>query len=856
MADNIQTLATLNPAEILAKLDSSEQGLTVSEAKRRQALYGPNEIVQKPYRSVILEAISHSTNPLVAILLFAALISGFTGNMVSATIIITMIVISIGLDYFQTHRSLIAIKRLQEQIATTAQALRDGQWVEIPCRELVPGDIIHLVAGDMVTADALLLKAKDVHVHQAALTGESMPVEKEATTVSVLKNPAETINAVFSGSSLISGTATAVIVNTGRNTLFGHITESLTKAPPRTEFEKGIVRFGVFIMKTVSLLVIFVFLVNVYLKRTLLESLLFSVALAVGLTPELLPMITTVTLATSAVRMSKKKVIVKNLSAIQNFGSIDILCSDKTGTLTSGEMVLEQHIDPLGKKSEYVMLLAYLNSLFATEITSSFNVAVLKKVGINPLDTAILNHDHPDIQPYKKIDEIPFDFERRRSSVVVDKNGTHLLITKGAPEHVLNLCTNYDVEGKNHLIDDEMRKQCKADFEALSHQGYRVLAVAYRKIITQSTYNASDEKELVLAGFLAFIDPPLSDAPEMIKTLQREGVTIKIITGDNDLVARHVCKQVGLNPDRILVGDELEHLTDSALGEIAEQTEVFARIFPAQKQRIIEVLRSRGHVVGYIGDGINDAPSLHIADVGISVAGAVDVAREAADIILLKRHLSVLLNGILEGRKSFGNVMKYLMMGTSSNFGNMLSMAGAVLFLPFLPMLPTQILLNNLLYDISQITIPTDNVDRSFTHKPKHWNINIIRKFMFYIGPISSVFDFLTFFVMLKIFAATEALFQTGWFVESLATQTLVIFIIRTAKNPWKSKPSLPLATMVIIIVLIGILLPYSPVAKFLGFVPLPAAYFVFLVTATCFYLFLVQVIKKRLMWQWLERNN
>lgn len=852
----LQALITLDTEQVLLKLNSSEQGLTNIEAKKRCMLFGANETIQKLYRSVIMEAISHSTNPLVAILLIAAFISAFTGSIANAAIIITMVIISIGLDYYQSHRSLVTMRRLQEQIATMANVLRDGLWTKIPCRELVSGDVIRLVAGDMVPADSLLLKAKDVHVQQAALTGESLPVEKEVIHLSIVpKNLTEAINTIFSGSSIISGTATAIIVSTGKNSLFGQISESLTKITPRTEFEKGIISFGIFITKTIIFLAIFVFSANIYFQRPLLESLLFAVALAVGLTPELLPMITTVTLATGAVHMAKKKVIVKNLAAIQNFGSIDILCSDKTGTLTSGEMVLEHCIDSWGEKSEYVMLLAYLNSLFVTEITSPFNEAVLKKTEINPLDRAILKHDHPDVQSYIKIDEIPFDFERRRSSVVVDKNGKHILIAKGAPEYVVKVCTQYHRENKSYSLDDAMRKQIDLNFQTLSQQGYRVLAVAYRNMQTKLGYHASDEKDLIFVGFLAFVDPPLKDIPDVIRELRHEGVKIKVITGDNDLVARYVCKQIGLDTSRILIGDELERITDSELGQLAEQIEVFARISPMQKQRIISVLRSCGHVVGYLGDGINDAPSLRSSDVGISVAGAVDVAREAADVILLERHLRVLLNGLIEGRKSFGNVMKYLMMGTSSNFGNMLSMAGAVLFLPFLPMLPTQILLNNLLYDISQIAIPTDNVDRSFILKPRHWNIDIIRKFMFYIGPISSIFDFLTFFVMLKIFAATESLFQTGWFVESLATQTLVIFIIRTAKNPWSSKPSLPLTTMVFAVIIIGIILPFIPAGKFWGFVPLPVTYFVFLLTATISYLALVEIIKGRLMWRWLERG-
>ena len=855
MDTNLQSLATLPKEQVLSKLETSEKGLSIDEVKQRQKVFGKNTIIAKKRRGVFFEAISHAANPLVAILIIAALISGLTGNLVSAIIINTIIFISIVLDYFQSHKALVAVKKLQEQIAATATVLRNNNWIEVLCDDLVPGDIIRLSAGDMIPADCILLTSKDVHVQQSALTGESLPVEKEAVVIKqVSNNMPEAINCVFSGSSIISGKATAVVVATGHDTLFGNIAESLSKAPSRTEFEKGIIRFGTFIMKVIFLLVIFVLAFNIYLHRPLLESILFAIALAVGLTPELLPMITTVTLAAGAVHMAKKNVIVKNLSAIQNFGSIDILCSDKTGTLTSGEMTLDKVIDSVGNNSEYVMLFGYLTSLFGTEISNPFNSAVLKKANLNPLDIAILKHNHPDVQSYNKIDEIPFDFVRRRSSVVVDKSGEHVLIAKGAPEHIFKICTHFDDNGDSKLIDDPGRNTINSIFESLSGQGYRVLAVAYRKIIPQPSYRVCDGKDMVLLGFLAFNDPPLADASELIKKLKFEGVSVKILTGDNDLVARHVCEQVGLDASNIIIGDNLEHIDDQALAQIAERTSVFARVAPAQKLRIITALRTRGHVVGYIGDGINDAPSLHSADVGISVANAVDIAREAADIILLKRHLQVLLNGILEGRKSFGNVMKYLMMGTSSNFGNMLSMTGAVLFIPFLPMLPTQILLNNLLYDISQVSIPTDNVDSSFIRKPRHWDIDIIRKFMIYIGPISSIFDFLTFYVMLRVFAATEPLFQTGWFVESLATQTLVIFVIRTAKNPWKSKPSLPLMFTVFTIVAIGILLPFSPLAKFWSFVPLPPAYFVFLTAATIAYLFLVEILKNKLMWHWLKK--
>lgn len=849
----MEPILKLSPTAACAALHSSAQGLTSAEAALRHKQNGYNEISKAHERGAFLSSIYRATNPLVAILLIAAAVSAFTQNEVNAIIIVTMVIMSVVLDFYQTHRSMLAAKRLQAQVATRAMVLRDGQWIQVPLRELVPGDIIQLEAGDLVPADALLLESKDLHVQQAALTGESLPTEKEASnTGSQATTPAEASNAVFLGSSIVSGDATALVFAIGRETQVGQIALSLSRTSPPTDFDKGISRFGFLIMKTVVFLVLFTFIVCILMRHNALEALLFSVALAVGLTPEFLPMITTVTLATAAVRMSHKKVIVKNLASIQNFGSIDTLCCDKTGTLTRGEMTLEQHVDPLGTDSDAVLLLGYLNSLFETGIKNPINTALLTPSRANPLDIAILKHDHPDVKSYRKIDEIPFDFERRRASVVVEKSGVKTLITKGAPEQIMKICTYYEINGQSQVLSEDIFAKCQALFNHYSTQGYRVIAVAYRVVPEQSAYRVDEEHDLVLAGFLCFIDPPLEDAGAMIQSLQTAGVIIKIISGDNELVANHVCRAVGLDPGKIILGEQVDHMTDTALGQVAEQARIFARVTPGQKQRIILALRARGHVVGYIGDGINDAPSLHSADVGISVANAVDVAREAADIILLENHLDVLLNGIIEGRKSFGNVMKYLMMGTSSNFGNMLSMALSLAFLPFLPMLPAQILLNNLLYDIAQVTIPTDHVDSSFTQKPKHWNIDIIKRFMFYIGPISSLFDFLTFFVMLKVFHATESLFQTGWFVESLATQTLVIFIIRTAKNPFKSRPSLPLTLTVFAVVVFSIWLPFSPLASYLGFVPLPFAYFLFLTGATLSYLFLVQIIKNKLMWRWL----
>jgi P-type Mg2+ transporter len=825
------TLATL-----YEKMESSERGLTTQEARDRLEKFGPNEPTSVRRTAAIRPLLVFLVNPLVVILLIASLVSAALGEVINASIVIAMVLMSVALNFVQTYRSHRAVERLRAGVALTSTVLRDGAWVELPRHELVPGDVIRLVAGDLVPADARLIQTVGLHVQQSALTGESMPVEKDMQDTPLIpQNHAEASNMVFLGTSVVSGTATALIVLTGRATAFGDIAARLAARPPETEFERGIRSFGFLIMRVVFFLVLFVFLVSIALKHPPFESLLFAVALAVGLTPEFLPMITTVTLAQGASHMAKRKVIIKNLAAIQNFGSMDILCSDKTGTLTSGNMVLNQYLDPLGNPSERVLFFAYLNSFHETGIKS-------------PLDTAILEHNHLDIQAYSKLSEIPFDFERRRLSVVVETGGKSLLITKGAPESILGVCSSSEVDGQIKPFDTEARAHCETIFQVLSAQGFRMLAVAYCLVPVQETYTIADEKNMLFMGFLTFYDPPLEDAGEMLDELRRDGVEVKILTGDNELVTRYVCEQVGLSTDRIVLGDELDRMGDTALTHVAEQVNVFARVSPAQKNRIILALKRRSHVVGFLGDGINDAPSLHAADAGISVATAVDVAKDAAEIILLERSLRVLHNGIIEGRKAFGNVMKYLLMGTSSNFGNMFSMAGASLFLPFLPMLPTQILLNNFLYDLSQVTIPTDNVDSTYIIKPHRWDIRLIRDFMIYIGPISSIFDFLTFFIMLWVFHASQELFHTGWFVESLSTQTLVLFVIRTAGNPLRSRPSLPLTITTILIVCIGIILPYTPLAGPLGFTPLPGLFFLFLAAMIITYLLLVEVVKRWLM--------
>ena len=769
-----------------------------------------------------------------------------------------MVLLGVTIIFIQTYHSQRAVERLRKSVAPTATVLRDGVWNELPRSEIVPGDVIRLVAGDLVPADARLIECEHLHVQESALTGESFPVEKRA----VADQPAGAADTgtVYLGTSVVSGTATALVTATGPQTAFGDIAKRLAARPPETEFDRGTYQFGLFIMRTVLFLVLFVFLVNAVFKRDAFESLLFAIALAVGLTPEFLPMITSVTLAQGAVHMARKKVIVKNLATMQNFGSIDVLCSDKTGTLTSGELELSHHVDAFGSASEQTFRYVYINSILQTGIqnpvdeslrqkrarpaTSTANSAEIR----DPLDLAILSHDHPDVHAYKKVREIPFDFERRMLSVVAENGGGRLLITKGAPESVLARSVAYELDGSQHDMDDAARSRCENTYLGYCAEGFRVLGVAYRAVPIQETYETSDERDLVFVGFATFFDPPLEEAGAALQSLHGDGVRVKILTGDNAIVAKYICEKVGLHVGRIVEGDELDRMNDAAVAHLAEKTTVFARVSPMQKNRIILALKSRKHAVGYLGDGINDAPSLHTADVGISVSTAVDIAKDAASIILLERSLKVLHEGIIEGRKAFGNVMKYLLMGTSSNFGNMFSMAAASLFLPFLPMLPTQILLNNFLYDLAQVTIPTDNVDPSFIRKPRHWDIRLIRHFMIFIGPISSVYDFLTFYILLVVFKSGEALFHTGWFVESLATQTLVLFIIRTAGNPFRSRPSIALATTTILVVIVGLLIPFTPLSATLGFVPLPRLYFGFLAVATLTYLASIEVVKRRLM--------
>ena len=818
-------------------------GLSSSEARERLTGFGPNLFRERQRKSLLRQYLSRFRNPLVVILLIASAVSAFTGEVANFLIIGVIVLLSVMLDFVQEYRANSAAERLKQSVSLRALVMRDGQPVSIPVKEVVPGDVVLLSAGDLVPADGRVLEARDFFVMQALLTGESYPVEKRpgtlAETASELQ---EATNALFMGSTAISGSARMMVVKTGAATAIGEIADSLALPAEPTAFEQGTRHFGMLIMRLTVLMVMFVLLVNAFFHKPWLESFLFAVALAVGLTPELLPMVVSVTLSRGALRMAKQRMIVKRLSAIQDLGSMDVLCTDKTGTLTEARIRLEKHVDPSGRPSERVLELAYLNSFFETGLKS-------------PLDEAILAHSHIDIGAWKKIDEVPFDFERRRVSVLVDNGETRWLVVKGAPDDIVGLCTRYEGDG-GRTLDAAALQAIAGQQHALEEEGFRVLGIAWRQVPMEHSHAVvGDESELVLAGFAAFLDPPKESAASALQALKRAGVAIKIVTGDSDLVTRHVCAQLKIPVTGLLTGKEIAQLGDQALRARVETANLFCRVNPAQKNRVIQALKARGHVVGYLGDGINDAPSLHSADVGLSVDTAVDVAKEAADIILLKHDLHVLQAGVVEGRRTFGNIMKYLMMGTSSNFGNMFSMAGAALFLPFLPMLPTQILLNNILYDVSETPIPLDEVDAVEIRTPRALDMNFIRNFMLVIGPISSLFDFLTFYVLLVVLQAGERLFQTGWFIESLCTQVLVIFVIRTRGSPLKSRPHPLLAATSLAVVALAAILPLTPLGVHFGFVPPPPAFYVILGGMVVAYLCIVE-LAKRAFYRWAVKSH
>jgi P-type Mg2+ transporter len=821
-------------------------GLSGAEAKARLAKFGPNLFRERQDKSLLLQYLSRFRNPLVVILLVASAVSAFTGEVTNFLIITGIVLLSVTLDFVQEYRANAAAEKLRQSVSVRATVMRDGKPLEIAVTEVVPGDVVLLSAGDLIPADGRVLEARDLFVRQALLTGESYPVEKRP---GMLPDSAtdlqEATNAVFMGTSVLGGSARVLVVKTGTITAIGEIADSISRTSAPTSFELGTRRFGMLIMRLTVLMVMFVLLVNTLSHRPWLESFLFAVALAVGLTPELLPMVISVTLAHGALRMAKQHMIVKRLAAIQDLGSMDVLCTDKTGTLTEAKIRMETHVDAEGKASERVLELAYLNSFFETGLKS-------------PLDEAILTGQHVEVGAWKKIDEVQFDFERRRVSVLLDNGQTRWLVVKGAPDEIVDLCTHYEAEDAKlqRPIDEAAQVAILGQYHALEAKGFRVLGIAWRQVPLDHPHAlVGDETQLVLAGFAAFLDPPKESAASSLAALKEAGVAVKIVTGDSDRVTRHVCERLKIPVTGILTGKEIAQMDDHALRARVDATNLFCRVNPSQKDRVLLALKARGHVVGYLGDGINDAPSLHSADVGLSVDSAVDVAKEAADMILLKQDLHVLHAGVLEGRRTFGNITKYIMMATSSNFGNMFSMAGAALFLPFLPMLPTQILLNNILYDISEVPIPLDKVDAGDILGPRVLDLSFIRNFMLVIGPVSSVFDFLTFYILLAVLRADEKLFQTGWFVESLCTQVLVIFIIRTRGNPLRSRAHPMLTATSLAVVAIAVALPFTPIAAHFGFVPPPARFYTILGAMVLVYLCVVELAKQGF-YRWAEAGR
>ncbi|WP_440658507.1 magnesium-translocating P-type ATPase [Ensifer adhaerens] len=823
--------------DLYIALQTSCDGLSTAEATARISLQGPNLIDEPRRRRLTLGLLRRFADPLVLILLFAALIAALTHEGASFFIISTIVILSVLIDFVQEHRAEAAAAALRQRAALSVRVIRDGRAQDLPAADLVTGDIVLLSAGNLVPADCRLTEEQDLFVNEALLTGEPYPVEKTANSPSASAVNTDTPdNGVFMGSSVISGFAHGLVVATGRATRLGAIAGALRKEPPATAFTLGTRSFGMLVVRLTVLLVLFVLLVNLLFQRPLIESFLFALALAVGLTPELLPMVISVTLARGAVRMSREQVIVKRLSAIHDLGSMDTLCSDKTGTLTEARIKLVREVDIEGGESNDILQWAYVNAAFETGLKS-------------PLDEAILDSAPIDPAGWRKIDEVPFDFERRRVSILAEHGGRRFLVVKGAPEDVLGHASTYRVAGSDvaRPLDDSARATANATLGRLGDEGFRLLGVAWREVEPERGHaGIADESELTFAGFAAFLDPPKESARQALQALSGLGVTIKIVTGDNERVTRHVCAALDIPVAAVINGPELANLTDEALSARLAGTTLFCRVTPPQKARIIRALHSRGHVVGYLGDGINDAPSLQAADVGLSVDGAVDVAKDAAAMILLRHDLNVLVEGVREGRRTFANIMKYVMMGTSSNFGNMFSMAGAVIILPFLPMLPVQILLNNLLYDTSEIAIPLDSVDEAMIAQPRHWDMNFVRNFMLVLGPVSSLFDFVTFGLLLWVFQASEALFQTGWFVESLMTQVLVIFVIRTQKRPWQSWPHPALAASSLGIVMLALALPFSPFAAWFGFVPLPAHVVLTLAALTTIYLVLAEQVKRQ----------
>jgi len=854
-------------------LRSDKQGLSNDEAARRLLRVGANEVAHEGHASWLAQLWENAKTPFNVLLVALSVVNFYTDNPIGGYVVGGMVVLSVLLTFLQEFRSNRAAESLQAMVTTTVTVLRKEEMEfglgqrremivraerrEVPLSELVPGDMLQLAAGDMIPADLRVLQAKDLFIAQSALTGESFPVEKSAAPVAGEGSVLEQANLCFMGSNVLSGTAVAMVVKTGKDTYFGTLAQSLMGERQLTSFEQGVNKYTALMFKFIGVMVPLVFVINWWSKydpahptQALVDAALFAVAVAVGLTPEMLPMIVTVNLAKGALAMSRKKVIVKRLNAIQNFGAMDVLCTDKTGTLTADKVVLLRYVDPNGFKSPRVLQLGYLNSFYQTGLRNLLDVAVL--------DQKKVADELKAETEWHKVDEIPFDFQRRRMSVVVAKQGGQdLLICKGALEEVFQCCDRVEVEGEVVELDAELQATYRKVARDLNDDGLRVIAVGYKELPDgHPSCSVSDEAAMVLTGYLAFLDPPKESAEEAIRLLKAHGVDVKVLTGDNDAVTRHICQEVGIPCERIILGAEMEGMDDAALDAVVEQVSVYSKLSPSQKERVIRSLHRRGKVVGFMGDGINDAPALKAADVGISVDNAVDIAKESADIILLEKSLLVLEQGVQEGRKVFGNIIKYIKMGASSNFGNMFSVLGASYLLPFLPMLPTQILTQNLLYDFSQTTIPFDNMDPEYLARPRRWEIGGIRRFMLYIGPISSIFDYCTFAIMWWVYGCTtdahQSLFQSAWFVEGLLSQTLIVHMIRTAKIPFiQSRASWPLLISTALIMAVGIFIPMGPIGRYLGFQPLPWSFFPWLIGMLLAYCTLTHFVKTWFIRKW-----
>jgi Mg2+-importing ATPase len=820
------------PDSLAAQLRCSLGGLAAADAEQRLRELGPNVLRARERVTAPKLFLDQFKSPLVLILLFAAAISGITQEWVDALIILSIVFGSAVLSFIQEYAAGNAVQKLRARVMLKTNAVRDGQPSSIPAEQIVPGDVVLLSAGSLVPADGVVLEAKDFFVSQAVLTGETFPVEKKPGLVEAKASLAGRTNCVFMGTSVRSGTARVLIVRTGTATAFGQIAERLTLRPPETEFEHGIRHFGYMLTQVMLVLILGVFAVNVFFHKPVLDSLLFAVALAVGLAPELLPAIITINLSKGAQTMAKHGVIVRHLSAIEDFGSMDVLCTDKTGTLTEGVVSLDGAFDVHGQPSDEALLYAYLNAHFQTGLA-------------NPLDEAIAAHAHPDISGFAKVDEIPYDFVRKRLSVVVRAGDQCTLVSKGALENILAGCTQVREEASVVPFDEKARAEIEERYTQWSGQGFRVLGVATKEVPLKQVYERAEEHDLTFAGFLLFFDPPKKGVQETIADLAQRGVQLKIITGDNRLVAQHIADAVRMPVTGVVTGSDLDDLRDEALWHRAEHSNLFVEVDPNQKERIILALKKTGHVVGYMGDGINDAPALHAADVGISVDKAVDVAKEAADFVLLEQDLGVLHEGIVQGRTTFANTLKYVFTTTSANFGNMFSMAGASFFLPFLPLLAKQILLNNFLSDFPAMTIATDSVDHELVEKPRRWDMKFIRNFMVVFGLVSSIFDYATFASLLWIVRATEEEFRTAWFVESLMTELLIALVVRTRRPLFQSKPGRYLWLSTLLVAVVALVLPYFPLSRVLGFVPMPLPVLLLVLGITMLYIVASEVAKK-----------